>query len=176
MTLVHRKRMEVAEAGQGDRLLPRHFADVLTRRYLPVLGMTYMASVIGIAAKSHGTHRALETLLHESGPYWMGLLIAAWVSVPAFIWGVLKGSLGFFRQADLWYKCMAGLMAMTAILGNFLFPEDFFHEMRVFFIASLPVFVVQYVLFVRGGMPWAFAWPLTLGGAGMAFYGLVLAS
>lgn len=176
MTLVREKHGHPALIEETtDRLLPRAFVKVLTHRYLPVLGMTYMASVIGIAARSHGTHRTLQTLIHEKEPYWMGLLVAAWVSVPALIWILLKCSLAFHRQAQIWYIAMAGLMAATAILGNFLFPEDFFQGVRIFFIASIPVFIVQYILFVRGGMPWAFAWPLTLGGAAMAYYGLLFA-
>ncbi len=175
MTLVRKRHGQLDLSETTERLLPREFVDILTRRYFPVLGMTYMASVIGIAAREHGTHRALETLIHQSGPYWLGLFVAAWVSIPAFVWIILKSSIAFFRQADVWYKSLAGLMAATAILGHFLFPEDFFQGLRVFFVASIPVFIVQYGLFVKGGMPWGFAWPLTLGAAGMALYGLIFA-
>ena len=49
------------ERGAKDRILPKQFIRVLTRRYFPVLSLTYVSSVIGIAyKKGHMEHYLLE--------------------------------------------------------------------------------------------------------------------
>ncbi len=168
-----RRRPVSLKRGAPDRLLPGDFAEVLTHRYLPVLAMTYIANILGVAA-AHGRDGGgvLTHLLHNPSPYRQAIYVALWVSIPAIVWIILKGSLLWSWHADVWYKGLAFMMASTAIVAYILFPEDFFQGMRLFFVASIPVFFVQYYFFVRGGMPGVLAWPLTLGAAAAFVWGL----
>lgn len=159
-----RRKPVTLKRGAPDRLLPGNFFEMLANRYFPVLAMTYLANILGVAA-SHGTESGQGLTLHlirDSAPYLQALLVAGWVSVPAILWIVLKGSILWSWYADIWYKGVAFMMSATAILAYILFPEDSFHGMRMFFVSSIPVFFVQYFFFVRGGMPGFLAWPLTI--------------
>lgn len=161
--------------GAPDRILPGNFAEVLTRRYFPVLAMTYIANILGVAA-AHGRDGSgvLFHLLHNPSPYRQAIYVALWVSIPAIVWIVMKGSILWSWHAGVWYKGIAAMMSTTAILAYILFPEDFFQGMRLFFVASIPVFFVQYYFFVRGGMPGFLAWPLTVTAMGALAWGLFI--
>ena len=43
----------------------------------------------------------------------MGLVVAAWVSVPAVIWIILHESPLYTHVADIWYRLIAGLMILV---------------------------------------------------------------
>lgn len=161
--------------GAPDRLLPGNFFDVLAHRYFPVLSMTYIASVLGIASV-HGQQGAglVQTLLTDPSPYHLALFVALWVSVPAILWIILKGSILWSWYAEGWYKAVAFMMSSAAILAYILFPEDYFQGMRLFFVASIPVFFVQYFFFVKGGMPGLLAWPLTASALLLLGWGLLV--
>src|SRR5262249_2443523 len=103
-----------------DRLLPRDFFEILTRRYLPVISLTYVSSVIGIAAEKGSF---LHDLFHDKAAYVMALYVALWVSIPAILWILLKGSHLYNHIADEWYQLCAVLMVMTLCLSFVLFPE-----------------------------------------------------
>lgn len=159
------------ERGAPDRLLPRDFKEILTRRYFPVLSLTYVASVCGIAAsEGHFVHYLFEV----KTAYVMALFVAAWVSVPAVLWIVLKGSHLFNHVADDWYKITAALMTLTLMISYILLPEAEMFGLRVYFAATLPIFVVMYLFFVKGGLPAMAAHPLTALGLTFLLYGAVL--
>lgn len=171
-----RRKPITLKRGAPDRLLPGNFFGVLAHRYFPVLGMTYMASVVGIA-HVRGEERGAglsHALLNDPAPYYLALFVALWVSVPAILWIILKGSILWSWYAEAWYKAVAFMMSSAAILAYILFPEDFFQGMRLFFVASIPVFFVQYFFFVKGGLPPLLAWPLTLSAMAMFVWGFFL--
>lgn len=157
------------ERGTGVRLLPRDFFDMLSRRFFPVLSLTYIASVVGIAFKKTPV---LHYLLEDDYAYDMALWVALWVTIPALFWIIIRNSLRYASLADVWYKAIAGLMCLTLGVSFILFPEwEIGQGMRVFFVATMPVFVIQYYFFVKGGLPAAAAWPLTVAGIVLLLYG-----
>ena len=105
----------------------------------------------------------------------MGYLMGAWVSVPAVTWILIQGTFHMRRQADIWYKATAGLMVVTLLLSFILFPAGALgFGVRMFMVATIPIFIVQYFFFVRGGLPARMAWPLTVAGLTFLIYGLIL--
>lgn len=151
-----------------DHILPKEFYDVLVHRFLPVLSLTYVASILGIAAN---TGDFIEYLLYNRRAYMMGLFVVVWVSGPGIIWILLHESPLFRHVADLWYKILAAIMVMTITLSFLLFPEANIYGLRLYFVASIPVFILVYVLFVRGGLPPAASYPLNALGFCALIYG-----
>lgn len=157
-----------------DELLPVEIWRLALTRFLPVLSLTYIASIFGFAAKREGAGRMVHHVLHDGHVYDMALFVALWVSVPAVMWMILKWSHQFSPYADLWYRVMAGLMALTGIMCYVLFPEGTFWGLRIFFVATIPVFIIQYILFVRGGFLETAALPFNTLGAAFMLYGLFI--
>lgn len=164
------------KAEEGERFLPSNFYDMVAHRYFPVLSLTYIASVFGIALKlMEPGHGLIYYLLQSPDAYRMADWVALWVSVPAVMWILINSTFHMQRQADIWYKATAGLMAVTVLLSLLLFPMgEFGFDARLFMVATLPIFVVQYFFFVRGGLPAHMAWPLTVTGLTLMIYGLIL--
>ena len=161
---------------EGERFLPNNFYDILAHRYFPVLSLTYIASVVGISLKLiDDRHGFMHYFLQSPEAYRMADWVAVWVSVPAIIWILINGTFHMRRQADIWYKATAGLMIVTLLFSLLLFPMgDFGFGVRLFMIATIPIFLVQYYFFVRGGLPARMAWPLTVAGLTFLIYGLIL--
>jgi hypothetical protein len=169
MSMRSKKTPEIKlEYGAPDRLLPADFKEILTQRYFPVLSLTYIASVMGIAA-SKG--RFVHYMFEVKTAYVMALFVALWVSVPAILWIILRGSHLFNHVADDWYKIIAGIMTITLMMSYILFPEADFLGLRLYFAASLPIFVVMYLFFVKGGLPPLAAHPLSALGLTFLLYG-----
>lgn len=161
---------------EGERFLPNNFYDVIAHRYFPVLSLTYIASVVGIAIKLSNSEFGFFHYFFESPEaYRMGYWVAAWVSVPAVLWILIRGTFHIGRQADLWYQATAALMIVTLLISFLLFPMGAFgYSVRLFMVATVPIFIVQYFFFVRGGLPPRMAWPLTVAGLTFLVYGLIL--
>ncbi len=155
----------------GDNLLPKDFYDILVHRFLPVISMTYIASIIGISASKHDL---IYYMFQDPTAYVMALFVALWVSVPAVIWIFLHGSPMFRHVAALWYKILAGLMVLTAAISFLLFPEADVYGLRVYFVLSGPVFVIIYIFFIRGGLPAMASYPLNAVGFCALLYGAVV--
>ena len=156
------------ERGGMDRLAPKGFGEILTRRYLPVLSLTYISSVIGISGqKAH----AIDYMLHDKTPYMMALFVALWVSIPAVLWIFIKGTHLYAEYADDWYKIIAGIMIVTLFLSYLLFPEVNVYGLRIYFAATIPMLVIMYFFFVKGGLPALAAHPLTALGLTFLVYG-----
>lgn len=158
------------------KLLPVDFWDTIFHRYFPVLSLTYIASVFGIAFREAPAGAGLVIHLFEDPyPYDMALWVGLWVSIPAVFWIFMRHSIRFARLANIWYKALAGSMALTALLSLFLFPEwDAIEGVRVFFVATIPIFIIQYWFFVRGGLPPKLSWPLTVAGLVFMLYGTLI--
>lgn len=159
------------ERDAPDRLLPRDFKEILTRRYFPVLSLTYIASVIGIAAKKGDIVRFV---FEERIAYVMALPVALWVSIPAILWIILHSSPQFKHVADIWYKIIAAIMTATLLMSFILFPEVNMYGLRLYFAASIPVLFIMYFFFVKGGLPALAAHPLTVLGLTFLLYGAVV--
>lgn len=161
---------------EGERFLPHNFYDIVAHRYFPVVGLTYIASVIGIAIKlSGGDYGFFHYFFESPEAYRMGYWVAAWVSVPAVLWILVHSSFHIRKHADAWYKVTAALMIVTLLISFLLFPMGAFgHSVRLFMVATIPIFIVQYFFFVRGGLPAKMAWPLTVAGLTFLIYGLIL--
>lgn len=157
------------QRGDGVRLLPRDFFEVLGNRFFPVLSLTYIATVIGFALRAGDP---IHYLFNDPKAYDTSLWVAVWVSVPALFWIVIRNSLLYAQTADLWYKIIAGLMCMTLGASFFLFPErEIGDGIRMLFVSTIPIFFVQYYFFVRGGLPALASWPLTVSGIVLMLYG-----
>lgn len=158
------------------RFLPHDFFDIVFHRYFPVAAMTYIAAMVGVAWRDTPDYAStLHSLLQDSGAYNMALVIVLWASIPAFFWIILHGSMRFSHLADRWYKGVSGLMLLTLLLSYILLPEwEIGNQFRVFCVATIPVLLIQYYFFVRGGLPALAAWPLTVSGLVLMIYGLVI--
>ena len=161
---------------EGERFLPNNFYDIVAHRYFPVLSLTYIASVVGIAINLCNEEFGFVHYFMESPEaYRMGYWMAAWVSVPAILWILIQGTFHIRKQADIWYKATAGLMIATLLLSFLLFPMGAVgFGLRMFMVATIPIFIVQYFFFIRGGLPARMAWPLTVAGLTFLIYGLIL--
>lgn len=151
-----------------DHILPKDFFDILVHRFFPVISMTYIASIIGISMNKGAF---IHHLFFDNTAYMMGIFIVVWVSGPALTWIFLRGSPLFYHVADLWYKILSGLMVVTISLSYVLFPEGDMLGLRFYFVLSVPVFVLIYYFFVRGGLPPVAAYPLNALGVCMLIYG-----
>ena len=159
------------ERGLKDHILPLDFFDVLVHRFLPVLSMTYIASIIGIAINKGDF---VHYMFHDKGPYIRALLVVLWVSVPGLIWILMNGSPYLKHYADMWYKIVAVLMVLTISISFLLFPEANVYGLRLFFALSMPVFVIIYYFFIKGGLPAVAAYPLNMIGLSVLIYGAAI--
>jgi hypothetical protein len=161
----------VLERGAPDRLVPKDFGDIMMRRYVPVLSLTYVSTVIGIAASKHDLiHYALQ----DKTAYIMALFVALWVSIPALLWIVLRGTPEYRHVANDWYKIICAIMIFTMLFSYVLFPEASVYGLRIYFAATIPVLFILYFFFVKGGLPPLAAHPLTALGLTFLIYGAVL--
>ncbi len=156
------------ERDTEDYILPKDFYDILVNRFLPVISMTYIASIIGI---SLGKGDLIHYMFEERTAYVMALFVVLWVSGPAIIWILLNGSPFYKHSADIWYKILAGLMVMILLVSFFLFPEANIYGMRIYLGISVPVFVIIYWFFVKGGLPEIASYPLNALGFCALLYG-----
>ncbi len=154
-----------------DRLLPKDFFEILNQRLFPVLSLTYISTVLGIAAKKGDV---LHYIFYDRYAYVMALLVAVWVSVPAVLWIILRGSHLFNHVADDWYKIVAGIMTTILLLSFILFPEMNIYGLRNYFVATIPVLFIMYLFFVKGGLPPIAAYPLSALGFTFLIYGAAL--
>ncbi|MCB1782791.1 MAG: hypothetical protein KDI13_02240 [Alphaproteobacteria bacterium] len=155
----------------ADHLVPAHFYDILMHRFFPVLSLTYISSVVGIAAKQDSF---LHYMFADRKAYLMALFVVLWVAVPGVIWIFLKGNPVQTYVADIWYKILAGIMVVTLMLSFVLFPEADIFGLRLYFVASIPAFIMMYFFFVKSGLPPLAAHPLNMAGLGMLVYGAIL--
>ena len=153
------------------RILPRDFWDVLTQRFLPVISLTYVSSVIAIAAQKGDLQRYI---FEDKSAYTMALIVALWVSMPAILWIPLKYGHMYRDYADYWYKGVALLMIAMLGMSYVLFPEVHIYGLRTYFAASIPMLFVLYYFFIKGGLPPVAAHPLTALGFTFLIYGAVI--
>lgn len=151
-----------------DHILPEGFFDIIVHRFLPVLSLSYLVSVVGIAINKGAF---IYYMFQDSTAYTMGLFIVLWVSGPAIIWVLLHGSPMFRHVANLWYKILAGLMVITIALSFFLFPEADVYGLKVYFVLSVPVFILIYYFFVKDLLPRVASYPLNALGFCALLYG-----
>ncbi|PCK00401.1 MAG: hypothetical protein COA45_01065 [Zetaproteobacteria bacterium] len=154
-----------------DRILPEGFFNIIVHRFLPVLSLSYIVSIIAISI-SKGAF--IYYMFQDSTAYTMGLLIVLWISGPGLVWVLLHGSPLFHHVADLWYKILAGLMIITIALSYILFPEADVYGLRIYFILSVPAFVLIYFLFVKDILPKVASYPLNAMGFCALLYGAVV--
>lgn len=163
------------KAVDNEGFLPSQFYDVLAHRYFPVLSLTYIASVLGVALKLGGAGGFLHYFLQSPETYRMGYWMALWVTIPAVLFILMDSAFHMRHAAEIWYKATAGLMVLTLLISFLLFPlSETGYGMRLFMVATIPMLLVQYYFFVREGLPGATAWPLTVVGITLCVYGLIL--
>ncbi len=149
-------------------LLPKDFVDILSRRYLPALSFTYVVSVLALASRQGNF---LHYFLHDKTAYLMALAIAVWISIPALLWIFIKSIRFSAHAADDWYKITCGLMLLFLFVSFALFPEGDLWGLKIYFAATIPIFLAMYVLLVKDGLPaWA-AHPMIVLGLTFLIYG-----
>lgn len=159
------------ERGGKDRLIPKDFFKILTHRFFPVISLTYISSIVGIAAKKGSiVHFVFEDKL----AHMMALLVMVWVSVPAIMWIILHSSPFFKNYADIWYKIIAAIMIVLLLMSYVLFPEINPYGLRIYFAASMPALLIMYLFFVKGGLPAFAAHPLNIAGLSFLIYGAII--
>lgn len=159
------------ERDGADYLVPKNFFDILMHRFFPVLSLTYISIVFAIAFEKHNIVRFL---FRENTAYIMGLIVVLWVSVPAVIWIFLKSNPVLSHVADIWYKILAFIMVITLFISLVLFPEAGIFGIRLYFISTIPVFIVMYFLFVKGGLPPLASYPLNFFGVLTLVWGAMI--
>lgn len=161
------------ESGTPDHLLPKDFWDILVHRYFPVLSLTYATTVVAIALNSG---HFIYYMFQDKQAYMAAFFVAMWVSVPAILWVLMRGSVMMAHKADNWYKITASIMSVTVLFSLVLLPEVMIHgqDLRTYFVATIPVFILMYVFFVKGGLPREAAHMLSAIGITFLFYGAVI--
>ncbi|MGE4313290.1 MAG: hypothetical protein AB7E85_03335 [Pseudobdellovibrionaceae bacterium] len=153
--------------------------EIFINRYLPVLSLTYIASLLGMALKRGGvTHFAAE-ILADKAIYWLAFGVGVWVSIPAMIWICIRSVGTLVSYANNWYKSTTLLMVIV-LLGSFLlFPPNgqgsqWWYTARLFVAAAIPIHVIQYWFFTREGLPTNIS--ATLGAIALALflYGMIV--
>ena len=66
-------------------------------------------------------------------------------------------------------------MILVLMASFILFPEANVYGLRIYFAAAIPVFVIMYLFFVRGGLPSFAAYPLSALGLAALMHGAFLA-
>lgn len=160
----------------GESFLPFNFYDAVAHRYFPVLSLTYIASVLGMALKMSGSDLGFFHYFFQTpDAYRLSYWVALWTSVPAVIWILMDSAFHIRQAAGIWYKASAGLMVLILLVSFVLFPlAETGTGLRLFFVATVPIFFVQYYFFVKGGLPARAAWPLSVAGITLCVYGLIL--
>ena len=159
---------------QRDRILPRDFFKVLFGQYFPILSITYVASLVGLAFYLGGDQDgALNEFLNKVQIYRVALWIAAWVSIPGMIWMCLKGSIRFPSFANIWYIVTAGLMALTMVISVVLFPEQD-GVLRIAILCALPIHVFMYLYLCVFKLNQWVAQPMQFLAAFLLIYGFLL--
>tara|TARA_R110002124_G_scaffold287365_1_gene474231 strand:+ start:166367 stop:166897 length:531 start_codon:yes stop_codon:yes gene_type:complete len=159
-----------------DQLVPKDFFDILFNRYLPVASLTYLGSLIGYATKFGGLTGWIGQLARNPDIYMLSLYGAIWVSIPAMVWILMRSTAMMNCHADIWYKVTAGMMAATLILSLILFPMEngLLGMAQNFIVAVLPVHILMYILFVKGGMPVMYGAPISTTAIAFLIYGMFL--
>ena len=159
------------ERGGEDRLIPKGFFHILVHRFFPVLSLTYISSVLGIAMNKGYFH---HYMFEVRTAYEMALFIALWVSFPSIVWIFLKSNPLLTHLADFWYRIIAALMTVTISLSFVLFPEAEIFGLRTYFVLSIPVFVIVYIFFVKEALPKIASYPLNALGFCTLLYGSLI--
>ncbi|MDH5723328.1 MAG: hypothetical protein OEY94_08425 [Alphaproteobacteria bacterium] len=154
-----------------DRLIPKDFFDLLIHRFLPVISMTYVAAIIGIAFNKGDIWHYLFEI---KTAYVMSLFVVLWVSGPGIMWIFIKNMPLYAHAADVWYRIIAGLMTLTIMLSFLLFPEMEIYGLRIYFALSVPVYIIIYYFFVKGGLPSMVSYPLNFLGLAALLFGALL--
>ena len=159
------------ERDGADYLVPKDFFDVLMHRLFPVLSLTYISIILAIAAeKKHFFYYLFE----DNTAYIMGLFVVLWVSVPGVLWIFLKGNPLLSHTADVWYKILAIIMTLLIMFSFILFPEAHIFGLRIYFVSTVPLFVIMYFFFVKGGLPAFLSYPLNSIGFAALLYGAMI--
>jgi len=159
------------ERDNDDYILPKNFFDILVLRFFPVISLTYLASIIGIAAISG---EFIQYLFLDRKAYLMGILLVFWVSVPAIVWILLVGNPMLTHVADIWYKILSGLLMVTIGLSYVLFPEAKLYGLREYFVLSIPIFILIYLIFVRDNLSKLLVYPLNALGFCALIWGMFM--
>ncbi|MFP4314369.1 MAG: hypothetical protein ACLFR0_08595 [Alphaproteobacteria bacterium] len=157
------------ERGAPDRILPKHFAKIFFRRFLPVLALTYISTVLGMAFKKGNPEKYL---LQDSTVYTNALFAPLWVSIPALLWIVLRGSHLFNHVANIWYWISAVIMMVTLFMSYFLFPEAELYGLRMYIVPTIPMSCVMYYFLVRHPLPSGIAHMLSAMGITAILFGV----
>lgn len=159
---------------ERDRILPRDFFKVLLGQYFPILSITYVASILGMAIYEGGSVQgAFNEFMGQTRIYKLALWIAVWVSVPGMVWIFLKGSVRFPQYANAWYIVTAALMALTLIMSFILFPEQD-GGLRNFIICALPIHIFMYLFLCKFKLSQWIAQPFQFIAAILLIYGFLL--
>lgn len=155
-----------------DSDVVRRMWQIFSSRLFPVLALTYIASVMGLSL-SRGTY-----FLYDKEAFFMAYVILVWVSIAPLVWITLHASNDVRHYGRVWYLWTAGSQGFCGILFYILFPdtqEQWLWGLQTFFVSSIPIHVVIYFFFMKGGLPQSAAWPLTLSGIVFMLYGVLFA-
>lgn len=171
MTKKKKQHVIRLERDGGDYLVPKHFFDILMHRFFPVVSLTYASVVFAIALEKRDLFRYIFKV---NTAYIMGLCVILWVSIPAIIWIFLKSNPALSHVADVWYKILAFIMIITVAFSFLLFPEAEIYGLRIYLVSAIPVFIVMYFFFVKGGLPALASYPLNFIGLVTLLWGAMI--
>lgn len=156
------------ERDTPDHILPMDFYNILVERFVPILGLSYVISVLGMAY-DRGDFLFYGFL--DKTAYIVSLFVIVWISIPAILWIFLRGSIMFCHIADFWYKIISIMQVVLTTLIAVMFPEADMYGMKVFFIEVPVVFLLMYFFMVRGQLPLGAAYAMSVAGLLLLFYG-----
>ncbi len=157
--------------GEPDSIISKGVFDTLIHRFLPAISLTYIAAILGIATGKHDFYRYM---FEERTAYIMSLFIMLWCAGPAIVWVFLNGSIMFRHVADIWYQFLSVMMVLLLGVGFVLFPEASIYGIGQYFALSIPIFIVNYLVVVKGWVPSSAAHPINALGLCALLFGASL--
>ncbi len=162
-----------------DEMIPLDFFDVFVNRYLPVLSCTYVAVVFGLALKKGGLFGFIPHFFGDKSIYWLALIVATWVSIPAVVWIIMRGIGALEKFANSWYKSTTMMLVIVLASSFILFPptgqaSGIWVTARLFIAAAVPVHAVQYWFFRHGGLETFQSTLLSAFALALMLYGLII--
>lgn len=165
------KRVIRIERDRPDHILPLDFYDILVQRFIPILGLTYVLSVFGVAIDKGDL---LYYGFLDTTAYIVSLFFLLWISVPAFLWVFLRGSIMFCHIAEAWYMALSIVQVLLTTFIALLFPEADTYGMKAFFIELPVIFLLMYFLMVKFSLPRIAAYCLSMAGLMLLVYGSLI--
>ena len=156
----------------GRRLDTYHVGQVVVDRLLPLLSLTYIAAVLGLAfrEKTASVESFVSVLTQQQWIYGVALLFTFWVSIPCILWLSIRSTIRFPHLARAWYW-MTALCLFIVLLFGWILMQEAKGWINALAATVIPMHVICYILLCISPLPRLVAWPLLGMGVGLGTFG-----